>query len=80
MIADYQVGGDHYNSLAVQPLDALQAWMSEDAFAGFLLGNCVKYLARRKGERLQDLHKARHYLEMLIRVEEDRALGGSDHD
>ena len=64
-----QVGGDHYKRMDVQPWTAMASWMSTDMFAGFLLGNVIKYLARNKGgrdARMQDLHKARHYLEKLI--------------
>lgn len=64
-----QVGGDHYVSKAVQPWDAMQAWMTTEQFAGFLRGNCIKYLARcdDKGG-VQDLKKARHYLDKLIEL------------
>lgn len=69
--ADYQVGGSHYIELSVQPWDAMQAWMSHEQFAGFLRGNCIKYLSRcdSKGG-LDDLKKARHYLDKLIDLTE----------
>lgn len=65
-----QVGGDHYTRLQVQPWAAMEAWMSREEFAGFLRGNAIKYLARDKGNRLEDLKKARHYLDKLIEVTE----------
>ena len=66
---DKQVGGDHYVGKAVQPWDAMQAWMPREAFIGFLEGNVIKYLARWRGKGgLQDLHKAAHYLEKLREV------------
>lgn len=64
-----QVGGDHYISLSVQPWAAMASWLSHEGFAGYLRGNVIKYLARRKGDRqgrLADLRKARHYLDKLI--------------
>lgn len=66
---DRQVGGDHYNNKAVQPWDAMEAWMTPSEFQGFLRGNAIKYLARcgDKGG-LEDLRKAQHYLEKLIEV------------
>jgi len=69
---DYQVGGDHYKELSVQPWKAMESWMSEDEFAGFLRGNVIKYLSRagKKGDELQDLKKALHYLEKLVSVKE----------
>ncbi len=67
---DVQVGGEHYRTLAVQPWDAMQAWMTHDQFVGYLTGCAIKYLARDKGDRLQDVKKARHYLDRLIEVME----------
>jgi hypothetical protein len=71
----YQIGGDHYIEMAVQPWAAMQAWMSEAEFAGFLRGNAIKYLARagRKGDELQDLQKAMHYLEKLVELKQKGA-------
>jgi hypothetical protein len=67
-----QVGGDHYKSKAIQPWDAMQAWMSKEAFMGFLQGNVIKYVARwqEKGG-YDDLRKARHYLDKMIETESD---------
>lgn len=64
-----QVGGDHYLSKAVQPWAAMQAWMTPEQFRGFLRGNVIKYAARcdDKGG-VEDLRKARHYLDKLIEV------------
>lgn len=72
---DRQEGGDHYASMAVQPWDAMRAWLSREQFTGFLLGNAIKYLgrfnARAPGKGgLQDLKKALHYLEAAIEIEE----------
>lgn len=64
--ATYQVGGDHYTRLSIQPWDAMRAWMTPEEFRGYLRGNVVKYLARDKGATVEDLRKARHYLDRLI--------------
>lgn len=68
---DTQIGGNHYASKRVQPWHAMEAWMTRDQFAGFLRGNAIKYLARcdDKGG-LEDLKKARHYLDKLIEFHE----------
>ena len=64
-----QIGGDHYKSQNVQPWDAMEAWMSQDQFKGFLRGNVIKYIARcEKKGGVEDLKKARHYLDKLIEV------------
>lgn len=70
-----QEGGDHYRAMAVQPWDAMQAWMSREQFFGFLLGNVIKYLGRVNAKApgkggLLDLQKALHYLEAAIELEE----------
>ena len=66
---DKQVGGDHYVGKAVQPWEAMEAWMPREAFIGFLEGNVIKYLARWRGKGgLQDLAKAAHYLDKLVEV------------
>lgn len=65
-----QVGGDHYASKAVQPWDAMEAWMTKEAFAGYLHGNCIKYLARYKDKNgIEDLKKCQHCLAKLIELE-----------
>lgn len=70
--SDRQEGGDHYQSKKVQPWDAMQAWMSREEFTGFLRGNVIKYVARCKDKGgLQDLKKARHYLDKLIETESE---------
>ena len=69
MHRDYQLGGDHYTSKEIQPWDAMQSWMTEDQYRGYLIGNVVKYIARfqDKGGSL-DLQKCKHYLDKLIEV------------
>jgi hypothetical protein len=65
-----QVGGTHYTDMAVQPWDAMRAWMTPDQFCGYLLGTAVAYLARvnvtapGKGG-IDDIEKARHVLAKL---------------
>lgn len=66
---DYQVGGTHYQGKEVQPWDALQSWLSHEAFCGFLTGNVVKYISRWPQKNgIEDLRKAKHYIEKLIEV------------
>jgi hypothetical protein len=59
-----QPGGDHYMKKAIQPWDFIS---SNDI--GFLEGNVIKYVSRWKDKGgVQDLEKAKHYLEKLIEV------------
>lgn len=67
----YQVGGNHYASKTIQPWDAMESWMTKEAFAGYLHGNCIKYLARYLDKNgTQDLQKCQHYLAKLIEIEQ----------
>lgn len=63
---DSQVGGNHYKDLAIQPLEFIVANGLD-----FCQGNVVKYVVRYhlKGG-LEDLKKARHYLDLLIELKE----------
>ena len=75
----YQVGGDHYASKDVQPWDAMEAWMTKEAFAGYLHGNCIKYLARYLDKNgMQDLKKCQHYLAKLIEIEDEESSAKVD--
>lgn len=69
--SDMQIGGNHYTSKTVQPWSAMESWMTKEQFSGFLRGNAIKYLARcdDKGG-VEDLKKARHYLDKLIEINE----------
>lgn len=61
---DRQEGGSHYKGKAIQPWDYI---ISNEL--GYLEGNVVKYVSRYKEKNgLEDLKKARHYLDKLIEV------------
>lgn len=64
-----QVGGDHYRQMGIQPWDVIDTWPLEQQI-GFYRGNSLKYLMRMgtKDEQLQEIKKARHYLDKLIEV------------
>ena len=67
LASETQIGGSHYKDKAVQPWTAMESWMSSEEFEGFLRGNVIKYIARYKDKNgIQDVLKARHYLEKLI--------------
>jgi len=60
-----QVGGIHYKGQAIQPWDYIAANK-----LGYFEGNIVKYVSRwRDKGGVEDLRKARHYLEKLIELE-----------
>jgi len=69
---DTQVGGEHYKSRAIQPVQYIHA-----NGLGFCEGNVIKYVTRwaSKGG-LADLEKAKHYIELLIELETNEKGGG----
>jgi len=66
-----QIGGEHYKKYALQPWDAISSWG-----LCYFLGNVVKYVVRcgDKGG-IEDLKKARHYLDKKIEI-----LEGNESD
>jgi hypothetical protein len=72
-VVDQVNNPDHYNNGAIECIDYLKDNMSWDAYLGYLEGNTKKYLHRwrYKGKPLQDLAKARWYLDRLIKEQEE---------
>lgn len=57
----------HYTQGGVECIDAIKAAMDADEFSGYLQGNILKYIWRfRKKNGVEDLQKARWYLDKLI--------------
>ena len=58
----------HYTQGRVECIDAIEASMSPEEFAGFLKGQVIKYTWRfeKKWDPVEDLKKASFYLERLI--------------
>lgn len=62
----------HYTSGGIECIDALEASMTPIEYAGFLKGQVFKYIwrYRLKGKPVEDLKKARYYLDRLIQITE----------
>jgi hypothetical protein len=59
---DYQIGGNHYRQKAIQPIE----YILKNGL-GFCEGNVIKYVSRwRDKNGVDDLLKAKHYIEFLI--------------
>jgi hypothetical protein len=59
---------DHYNKGAIEAIEAIKASMHPQEYKGYLKGNCLKYLWRYEYKNgIEDLRKARVYLEWLIK-------------
>ena len=61
----------HYNQGRFEVIDVIEDWN-----LNFCEGNVVKYVARHrhKGEPLEDLRKARWYIDRLIQAASDEAI------
>lgn len=74
---DNKVNESHYGG-SIQPLEFMQAQMSEDEFKGFLKGNIIKYVSRAgkksSSAPIDDLRKAKRYLNWLIEVYEGKTV------
>lgn len=64
---DIQEGGNHYKDFPIQPV----VFITRNNL-GYCEGNVVKYITRwQKKGGLADLRKARHYIDLLIEMEEN---------
>jgi hypothetical protein len=62
---DVQVGGGHYKSMAIQPVE----YIHKNGI-GYIEGSVIKYVSRwRNKNGVEDLKKARHFLDLLIEME-----------
>jgi hypothetical protein len=62
----------HYKAGGIEAIEGIEASMEPEAYAGYLKGSCLKYLWRyeKKGKPLEDLKKARWFLDRLIAAQE----------
>ena len=56
-----QIGGSHYLGWKIQPMEFFIANKIPKAE-----GDIIQYLLRQKGNRKEDLEKAKHIIDMLI--------------
>jgi len=60
-----QEGGDHYRSMTIQPVEYIHR-----NGIGFCEGAVIKYVSRwRSKNGVEDLRKARHFIDLLIEME-----------
>lgn len=67
----------HYTNGEIECIDAIKASMPIAEYIGFLKGNVMKYIWRykSKGNPIEDLKKAKWYLNKLIEIWEDADNG-----
>ena len=56
------MGGDHYKK-QIQPIEYIVA-----NNLSFCMGNVVKYVTRDKEDKVQDLLKAKHYIDLELEL------------
>ena len=63
---DYQVAGDHYKKLKIQPIEYIMANQ-----LGFCEGAIIKYISRwrDKGNGIDDLRKIKQFCDFIIESE-----------
>ncbi len=59
--SEIQIGGDHYKKLKISPLDFILA-----NNLSYCLGQVVKYICRDKDNKIEDLLKAKHYIDLEL--------------
>jgi hypothetical protein len=71
-------GSGHYKAIGVEPIDLLKAG---GILHGFAIGSIIKYAFRNRATpgskdvvSISDMKKIIHYAEMLISIEEERAM------
>ena len=63
-----QPGGTHYKGYAIQPVE----FIAKNNIP-FIDGNIIKYVVRHRDKNgIEDLEKAKHYIEMLIEFEQEK--------
>lgn len=66
-----QVGGGHYAKFKIQPTEFIY---KNDV--PFIEGNIIKYVMRHRDKNgIEDLKKARHYIDLLIHFEYESTKG-----
>lgn len=70
-----QIGGNHYKEMPIQPIEFIHK-----NNLSFIQGNVVKYICRYKDKNgVQDLEKAKHYIELLIEMETEKNRHEKQH-
>lgn len=63
----------HYGQGKIEAIEYIDDTLTTEEFIGYLRGNIAKYMHRwRYKNGLEDLKKARVYLDWLIQVEESK--------
>ncbi len=75
--SETQVGGDHYTSMGLQPLEACYRLYGYKGLKATIFTKVMKYINRNKDNEVEQLQKARHCIDLLIekaKIEEAEAV------
>jgi hypothetical protein len=62
LASNNQIGGDHYNKgTNIEPIDYIMA-----NGIGWCLGNVIKLVTRDKHDKIEDLTKAKHWIDLHL--------------
>tara|TARA_R110002033_G_scaffold24078_2_gene56507 strand:- start:1470 stop:1766 length:297 start_codon:yes stop_codon:yes gene_type:complete len=75
----------HYQEGGIETIDVIEAKLGgaeSDHLRGYYLGNSIKYLTRAmyKGKFLEDIKKARYYLDKLIQCYGEKRHGKEEEE
>ena len=66
------INPNHYIFGGIETIEYLKAKLTPEEYRGFLKGNVLKYVSRESEKNgLEDLKKAKWYLDKLIEVSDD---------
>jgi hypothetical protein len=62
----------HYSRGGIECFDVIREFYGEQVLEGFFLGNALKYImrCRLKENYIQDLKKARFYIDEILKIKE----------
>lgn len=67
--SDNQIGGRHYGNMAIEPVEFAMKNKLD-----FCQSSIIKYVCRfREKNGIEDLEKAKHYIDILISYEQDES-------
>jgi len=67
----------HYKAGGIETIAYIKAKLTPEQYQGYLVGNVIKYISRyRHKNGVEDLKKARVYLDWLIEEMEGEAIEG----
>lgn len=64
----YQIGGQHYKQMGVEPWEVIPALLTREEWIGYLKGNIIRYAMRQGKKDSDDVNKCKHYMQKLKEV------------